>query len=187
MCFVTVFFTNNNTDILLNQKTMCADVKKLIDTLIFKIDILYYLSIISKNKMNTTDTYICPRRLVMIKIQNNCMFCENPQGPSYIIYVYLEELVGYIYCANCKDSAVECSKYWNNNVAFGKANYLKEKDIQIKRTSGIIESGWKLSNPFIRTNPKGMETIHCYNKTQDLGRWCNLVDILDLNPPSLLE
>jgi len=159
----------------------------LIDKLIFKIDILYYLSIISKNKMNTTDTYICPRRLVMIKIQNNCMFCENPQGPSYIIYVYPEELVGYIYCANCKDSAVECSKYWNNNVAFGKANYLKEKDIQIKRTSGIIESGWKLSNPFITFNPKGMETIHCYNKTQDLGRWCNLVDILDLNPPSLLE
>ena len=27
MCFVTAFFTNNNTDILLNQKTMCTDVK----------------------------------------------------------------------------------------------------------------------------------------------------------------
>ena len=133
--------------------------------------------------MSISDTYVYPRRLVMIQIKNNCMFCEDPQGPSFITYVHFEELVGYIYCANCEDTAVECSKYWSNNVAFGKAKYLQGRDIKIKRTSGIIESGWELSNPFIRTNHKGIDTIHCYNKAQDLGRWCELDNILGLNPP----
>ena len=129
------------------------------------------------------NTHVYPCRLVMIQIQNNCMFCEKPQGQSFTKYVHLEEKVGYIYCENCKAAADEASKYWRECVAYGKANYLKDRDIQIKRSSGIIECGWELYNPFIHTNDEGIDKIHCYNKAQDLGRWCKLEDILELNPP----
>ena len=138
----------------------------------------------------STDTilpnYITPTRLVMIYCQDNCMFCEDPKGPSYMKYVHLEEKLGYIYCKNCQGSADEAIEYWTNNVAYGKANYLQHRDIQIRRTSGEIESGWEVYNPFVYTNEEGLDKIQCYNKTQNLCRWCKLDDILELNPPAVL-
>jgi len=115
------------------------------------------------------------------------MFCEDPKGPSYMNYVHLEEKIGYIYCKNCQASADEAREYWMNNVAYGKANYLKNRNIQIRRTSGDIESGWEVYNPFIYTDNEGIDKIHCYNKTQGVVRWCKLEDILELNPPMVLE
>ena len=131
--------------------------------------------------MNTTATNVYPCRLVMIQIQNNCMFCEKPQGQSFTQYVHLATRMGYIYCDKCKTAADEACAYWRDCVAYGKANYLKDRDIQVKRSSGIIEHGWELYNPFIHTNDEGIDKIHCYNKAQDLGRWCKLEDILELN------
>lgn len=133
--------------------------------------------------ITTQFTYVYPCRLVMIQIEKNCMFCDKPEGISSTKYVHLEEKMGYIYCENCKAAVNECCKYWSECVAYGKANYLKNRDIQVKRSSGIIESGWELYNPFIYTNDEGIDKIHCYNKVQDLGRWCKLDDILELNLP----
>ena len=110
------------------------------------------------------------------------MFCNEPKGPAFTQYVHLDEKMGYIYCDKCTDVADAAIEYWHTNFAFGKANYLRNRIIQIKRTSGIIEGGWELYNPFIRTNDDGTDKVHCYNKRQNLVRWCILDDILKLNP-----
>ena len=39
---------------------------------------------------------IYPRRLVFFQL--GCMFCENPQGPTYITHVALEDKMGYMSC-----------------------------------------------------------------------------------------
>jgi len=133
---------------------------------------------ISKNET------VYPCRLVFIQIQKNCMFCTTPKGESYTQYVNLPERMGYIYCEDCKELANKATQHWKENIAFGEANYLRDRDIKIKRTSGVIESGWELHSPFTHTNDQGIEMIQCYHKTQDMARWCKLEEILELNPKS---
>jgi len=129
-----------------------------------------------------TNTIIYPQRLVMIQLGNNCMFCTEPNGQSYTRYADVYNKLGYIYCNKCEEHAINAVKVWHEKVAYGPANYLKNKDIKIKRTSGEIESGWVLDSPIISHDDEGNETTHCYNETFDLGKWCLLKDILELNP-----
>ena len=128
------------------------------------------------------DTIIYPRRLVMIQLGDNCMFCIDQKGSTFTRYVDIHSKLGYIYCINCKDNATNAGKIWNDRIAYGPANYLKNKDIRIKRSSGEIESGWSLDNPVISQDSHENEIIHCYNETTCLGRWCLMQDILELNP-----
>ena len=132
---------------------------------------------ISKNET------VYPCRLVFMQFTDNCMFCTTAKGDSYTQYVNLADRMGYIYCDRCKEIAEQTIQNWKENIAFGKANYLRDRDIKIKRTSGLIESGWELHNPFTHINEEGIETIQCYHKTLDMGRWCKLEEILALNPP----
>jgi len=132
---------------------------------------------------NETDSIIYPHRLVMIQLGDNCMFCINQKGETFTRYVDFHNKLGYIYCNKCEERTIDAIKVWKERIAYGPANYLKNKDIKIKRSSGEIESGWILDNPVISNDIDGNDTIHCYNQTHVLGRWCLLKDILELNPP----
>jgi len=127
---------------------------------------------------------INPQRLVFIQTENNCMFCEKPKGPSYSYYVSLMDKMGFLSCGKCKEKANETLDQWHLNIAYGRARYLKDKIIKIKRSSGEIEDGWSLDNPLTGVDNRGIEVIHCYNQKEDIGRWCKLKEILDLNPPA---
>jgi hypothetical protein len=130
---------------------------------------------------------VYPQRLVMIHIQDNCMFCENPKGECYHNYVYLQEHYGYITCANCIEKGKEAATYWNKHIAYGKANYLKDQSITIKRSSGELDEGWALDNPLLGIARNGTDTIHCFHSEKQLGRWCYLDEIVRLNPPKASE
>ena len=125
---------------------------------------------------------IYPQRLVMILIEDNCMFCEDPKGPAFTQYIHLEDRMGFIYCDQCRAEADAAVNYWDNYLAYGPANYLKNQVIQIKRTSGLIETGWVLHKPYIMINSDGKEILYCYNQSQNMARWCIISDILALNP-----
>uniref|UniRef100_A0A6C0III0 Uncharacterized protein n=1 Tax=viral metagenome TaxID=1070528 RepID=A0A6C0III0_9ZZZZ len=125
---------------------------------------------------------VYPRRLVMIQMGDDCMFCEHPKGVTMSRYVDLHSKLGYIYCDSCSATAAEAVKNWHEKIAYGKANYLKDKIIQVKRTSGDIETGWNIDSPVTSYDGENNETIHCYNASLDIGKWCLLEDILQLNP-----
>jgi len=123
---------------------------------------------------------IHPRRLVFIQVANNCMFCENPQGSSYIRHVVPEAKMGYIYCGECKNKVEPMVKIWEDNYSYGPANYLKNKDIKVQRSNGEIEAGWRLCNPILEYS--GNEMIVCCEKDNHIEKWCFLSKILELNP-----
>ena len=124
---------------------------------------------------------LSPRRLVFMKFVDICMYCENPKGESYIRYVYLEDKFGYISCENCKHRLADSVKIWENDLAYDKANHLKNKKIKIQRSSGIIENGWELSCPITRTDEDNFSLIQCFNEEHKIYKWCKLDDILKLN------
>jgi hypothetical protein len=130
--------------------------------------------------------FIYPRRLVWIKMSENCMFCKYPKGNSYIRHVYSVDRIGYIHCSDCKSNAINMVKIWKETFSFGRVNYLQGQDIKIKRSSGEIESGWILYNPIIRYDDDGIkeenERVHCYNEHQKIGRWCSVNEVIILNP-----
>jgi CRISPR/Cas system CMR-associated protein Cmr5 small subunit len=118
----------------------------------------------------------------MIQLGNNCMFCEHAKGMSMTRYVDVYNKLGYIYCHECTAAVDDAIKVWNDKIAFGKANHLKNKLINVRRTSGEIETDWIIDSPSISYNSDCEEIIHCYNSKQDIGKWCILYDIIELNP-----
>ena len=128
------------------------------------------------------NNFIPPQRLVMVRIENNCMFCENPTGSAYGRFVDTEAKYGYIYCDKCESSVNRTMELWSTYFAYGRVKYLQECDIKIKRSSGIIENGWKIDSPFIGHGPDWDELIHCSNYTLNLTRWCLVDEIIRLNP-----
>lgn len=125
---------------------------------------------------------IHPRRLVMLSLGNNCMFCKDPKGESYTTYVALVEKLGYISCSDCRDKMRTVADFWRTHRAYGQANHLKDRtDLKIKRSNGDIDSGWRLNNPFVHKEYDGTITIHCYNATQNISKWCPMESILELN------
>lgn len=127
-----------------------------------------------------------PRRLTFIPVADMCMFCDDPKGETQTYTVYDELKMGYISCPRCEYLAEAAVKEWHATMAYGRANYLKNADnIKIKRSSGEIEDGWKIDNPFIsisRTDDR--ETLHCCNKNNSMNKWCYVDDLIELNPPS---
>ena len=127
---------------------------------------------------------IYPIRLVMIKSADNCMFCENPKGYSLSTYVDYIDKLGYICCAPCESKMNEAVKFWYDTLCYGRALYLKDIDISIRRSSGDIESDWKVNNdPCVKWDfGLQKEIVNCANDSKKLMRWCILDDILELNP-----
>jgi hypothetical protein len=135
------------------------------------------------NEMGTNENDISPRRLTMVSMGNNCMFCKGPQGESYITYVALESKMGYISCKECRVKMKAAVEFWRTHRAYGKANYLKDRtDLKIRRTNGVIEEGWHLNNPLVRHEDDGHVSIYCYNIDYNIGKWCRMETILELNP-----
>ena len=129
-----------------------------------------------------TTNNISPLRLTVIQNGNNCMFCSDPHGSSYSTYVALEAKVGYISCEECREKMAAAVEYWRANKAYGQARHLKDNmDLKIMRSNGEIEGGWCLNNPLVSFADDGRETIHCYNKSKDIGKWCYIDTVLSLN------
>ena len=126
--------------------------------------------------------FIPPQRLVFVRVENNCMFCVDPSGPSYGRFIDDEAKYGYTFCGKCNSSVNRTMELWETYFAYGRTKYLQDKDIKIKRSSGIVEPGWKIDSPFVGYAPCGNEIIHCYNHSQNLVRWCKINDIIELNP-----
>jgi hypothetical protein len=131
----------------------------------------------------TSEYIISPRRLVFLQL--GCMFCPEPQGETYMTHVALETKLGYMSCSRseCQAKMKTAVDYWHTHHAYGKANYLKHRtDLKIKRSNGDIEEGWRLMNPAIRYEGDGATSIECYNQNKNIGKWCAIESILELNP-----
>ena len=124
-----------------------------------------------------------PQRLTWLKMENSCMFCSEPKGGVYVYNICPFEKIGFFSCDQCKEKAQKAVLQWTETFAYGKAGYLKNKTIKIKRSSGMIEDGWILDTPFSRLGNDNQEEIHCYNKEEEIGRWCKMSEIISLNPP----
>ena len=126
---------------------------------------------------------IYPRRLVWLQMSDNCMFCTDPKGESCMTYVALEAKMGYISCIDCREKMRAAVEYWRTHRAYGAANHLKDRsDLKVKRSNGEIEAGWCLNNPLTSYDVEtGCETVRCYNKSQNIGKWCTVASILELN------
>jgi hypothetical protein len=123
---------------------------------------------------------IYPRRLVFLQL--GCMFCADPQGPTYITHVSLEERMGYMACGECTEKMQEAVKFWRTHRAYGAANHLKERtDLKIRRSNGDIEAGWCLNNPLVRYEDNGLVTIRCFNPEKNIVKWSQMETILELN------
>ena len=123
---------------------------------------------------------ICPKQLAWVQDQDVCMFCNNPKGSSLTSYVCMDSKLGYISCFACESKLEEAVKKWYE---YYDINYLKNKDIKIKRSSGEIESGWRFLNPTsINCDDAQNMKIYCLNEIQELTKWCRIDDILKLNP-----
>jgi hypothetical protein len=130
--------------------------------------------------------FVYPRRLVFIQVGNTCMFCENPQGNSYIRTVAIEAKMGYIHCGECKEKAEATAQLWHDKYSYGPAHYLKDKEIKVRRSNGEIETGWRLNNPMIEhyiDDSENHQLIICCEKDKYMEKWCFLTTILELNPP----
>lgn len=131
--------------------------------------------------VDKVENIIHPRRLVFIQVSNNCMFCEKPEGSSYIKHISIDDKIGYIYCGECTEKVDATIKIWHEKYAYGPANYLKDQDIKVPRSNGEIEDGWRLNNPFVENFIDG-EQIICCEKDRTIEKWCFLKKILELNP-----
>jgi len=125
---------------------------------------------------------IYPRRLVFMHFTDVCMYCDNPKGEAYVSYVYLEDKIGYIACILCKEKLAESVKIWKEELAYDKANYLKNSNIKIRRSDNSIESGWRLCNPVLSIDDNKCGLLQCINEERKIYKWCKLDDILELNP-----
>lgn len=130
---------------------------------------------------------IHPKRLVMVQSEDNCMFCAEPKGQSISDYVDHMNKLGYISCLPCKGKMDEAVNAFNKRVSMERVAHLRDKEFCIRRSSGVVEGGWRLMPQPIQFDVfLNREVIHCSRCHSDAGkdivRWCILEDILQLNP-----
>ena len=121
-----------------------------------------------------------PSRMVMKPAINYCEFCINSKGISYDMYISYDERFGYISCYECKDKSKKAAEDWKAN-EYGKANFLQGKELKVKRSSGIIETNWKLdeNKKFIFLDYCGREHVFCTNI--EYYKWVLISELLELN------
>ena len=127
-----------------------------------------------------------PYRLVMISTTNNCQFCKNPKGRSYIHDIDMDTHFGFISCEDCREHGKNAVIDWLTTYAYGRAAHLQNKKIKIRRsrinkeTGTDIEDGWELNNPLV-IKSGDIEYVQCCNKELNLERYCSIDSILELN------
>ena len=127
-------------------------------------------------------------RLTFIQTTNFCQFCKfctpprEPEGAVFAHYISMELKMGFVSCTLCSDTAEEAKAEWNEKEAFGKANHLKNTDINIRRSSGLIESGWRLhdKNPCVIPFDS-IDCVECIDSTNTITRYCKIDELLELN------
>lgn len=131
---------------------------------------------------------IKPIRLVLFVGYNNCHFCDNPQGPCRLHYVSWNDRAGFISCLNptCLKNAEKAVIYWERNYAYGRANFLRNTSLFVKRSSGIVEPGWCLSKTdTIVIDSKNGDCVVCCNLTKNLTKLVNIDELIQLNKDNL--
>lgn len=141
-------------------------------------------------EINDNDKYDYPayRRLTFIEM-NSCDFCQNVDNPGpFMHYISFETKNGWVSCSNqrCKKMGDDAVKEYMRTKAYGKVNSLKNSFIKIKRTSGCIESNWKLSPVYVEptVDQFGVERVCVVNETEEIEKWVNVEKILELNQVS---
>ena len=129
-----------------------------------------------------------PMRMTFIQTQNFCQFCKfctpprEPEGAVFANYISMQMNFGFVSCTLCSDTAKEAKAEWISKEAFGKANHLKNTDIKIRRSSGIIESGWRLNekNPLVIPFDF-VDCVECIDSTHTITRYSSINELLELN------
>ena len=123
-----------------------------------------------------------PFRLTVFRGEDNCQFCPHPKGDVLCHYVCEEYRYGFLSCSECCELAEEAVEEWNTKEAYGRANKFKNKTIKVKRTSGIIEEDWMLSEIYtvVVYTAKG-EHVNCVNSDKTITKWIKINDLLEWN------
>tara|TARA_Y100000768_G_scaffold15557_1_gene10838 strand:+ start:4117 stop:4587 length:471 start_codon:yes stop_codon:yes gene_type:complete len=122
-----------------------------------------------------------------------CDFCDNPtqelteQRQYYMGY-------GNLHCSKCKDKAEESflnySKkhkwmgmyYFRNNLPKDHPLYNYRQSITVKRTSGDIETNWKLSVADLVYTKRGQIIIPCVNEETNIQKAIRVDELQEQNP-----
>jgi hypothetical protein len=129
------------------------------------------------------------RRLTFISM-NACDFCRHVTNPGpYMYYLSFETKNGWVSCGQeeCKQRGKQAVEDFMKNEAYGRANHLKEcESINVKRTSGQIESGWLLerSYPEIQVDCNGVEKVCVTKPSACIEKWVSIDNLLSWNSDS---
>ena len=125
------------------------------------------------------------RRLTFISM-NACDFCDKVETPGpFMYYISFETKNGWVACSNpaCKKRGEAAVEHYMRTQAYGKANHLRGKCVKVKRTSGQLEDGWTLSTMCTELNvdQNGIERVCVVDKTGEIEKWVNVVNLLEWN------
>lgn len=99
-------------------------------------------------KEERADVRVIP---VDVPTSNYCMFCKDPSGSTYCTFsnplnVHREDEYGYITCFHCKSVA---ESIFMSIRSKGREKLMRlSETFTVKRSSGTLESGWKLSTEY---------------------------------------
>ena len=123
-----------------------------------------------------------PFRLVMICISDNCQFCSNPKGDIFQYFISLEHRLGFVSCEKCKPVASEYREIWLKTKAYGPASKFLGQKINVRRSSGVIESDWELNKEYPMIEYiDNEECVECINSNSQIKKMVRIDDLLNLN------
>ena len=126
------------------------------------------------------------RRLTFISL-NACDFCTHVTKPGpYMHYLSFETKNGWASCGQeeCKRRGKQAVDDFMKDKAYGRANHLKDcESINVKRTSGQIESGWMLerSYPEVQVDFNGVEKVCVTKPSACVEKWVSVDNLLSWN------
>lgn len=139
------------------------------------------LDYFSRNPVEKETGEPSPFRLVMIKIIDNCQFCTNPKGGVYQYFISIEDKLGFLSCEKCQEKAKEYVSKWMSTKAYGRANKFRNMKFKVRRSSGVIDPNWELSEyPFV-DYVQNDECVECVNKEEKIVKMVRIDDLLELN------
>ena len=125
------------------------------------------------------------RRLTFISL-NACDFCTHVTNPGpYMHYISFETKNGWVSCGQeeCKRMGKRAIEYFMKHEAYGRANHLKDREINVKRTSGQMDNDWVLerSYPEVQMDHKGEEKVCVTKPIAFIEKWVSIDNLLSWN------
>ena len=98
-------------------------------------------------------------------------------------YLSFETKNGWISCGDesCKTQGKQAVEAFMNNEAYGRANHLKDREsINVKRTSGQMDSDWLLerSYPEVQVDYNGVEKVCVTKPSALIEKWVSIDNLL---------